>query len=356
MKELTLNDRFCGCLLGGALGDALGYPVEFMNTGEIEKTYGKNGITALKTDKTAGAALISDDTQMTLFTAEGIIWADRLGGKNEISNYTTYVFYAYQRWLYTQEGMLASREYSHILDKTSTFPSRLLEEQRMFSRRAPGNTCISALMSASEHYYGRFTNKINNSKGCGGVMRVAPAGLYFHRDSERAFRMAAEFAAITHTHPTGYLTGGVLGAVIAELVNGASLNDALDVAVYILKGYDGCMETYRALDHARSLDAGSVSPVEAVRRLGQGWVAEEALAIAVYCALCHSEKPENALRLAVNHDGDSDSTGAICGNIIGTYRGASALPIGWLRKLEMGQLIEDTADMLCACAEAADSE
>lgn len=353
MKELTLNDRFCGCLLGGALGDALGYPVEFMKTDEIEKQFGRNGITALKTDKTTGCALISDDTQMTLFTAEGIIWADKLGGKNEISSYTSYVFYSYQRWLYTQEGLIASREYSHILDKDSAFPSRLLREQSLFARRAPGNTCIEALKQAKEHNYGKFTNKINDSKGCGGVMRVAPAGLYFCRDSERAFRMAAEFAAITHTHPTGYLAGGALGAIIAELVNGSDLNEAIDVVMYILKGYDGCLETYRALDHARSLDASDISPVEAVRRLGGGWIAEEALAIAVYCSLCHSEKPENALRLAVNHNGDSDSTGSICGNIIGAYRGASSLPSRWLRKLELGEVIEETADALCECVSAA---
>ncbi len=353
MKKLTLNDRFCGCLLGGALGDALGYPVEFMSADEIEKNYGRHGITSPKVDKTTGLYLISDDTQMTLFTAEGILWADGLGGKNEISSYTSYVFCAYQRWLYTQEKMIASREYSHILDKSSPFPSRLLREQALFSRRAPGNTCLDALIQAKDYNYGKFTNKINDSKGCGGVMRVAPAGLYFHRDSERAFRMAAEFAAITHTHHTGYLSAGALGAMIAELVNGADLNEAVDVAMYILKGYDGCMETYRALDHARTLDAGDVPPVEAVMRLGQGWVAEEALAIAVYCSLCHSEKPENALRLAVNHGGDSDSTGSICGNIIGAYKGAAALPTKWFRRLELGEVIEETADALCSCVEAA---
>lgn len=354
MRELTLNDRFCGCFLGGALGDALGYPVEFMKTDEIEKVYGRNGITVPKIDRETGLSLISDDTQMTLFTAEGIIWADKLGGKNEISSYTSYVFYSYQRWLYTQERLIASREYSHILEKDGAFPSRLLREGRLFSKRTPGNTCISALMQAAEHNYGKFTNKINDSKGCGGVMRVAPAGLYFHRDSERAFRMAAEFSAITHTHPTGYLAGGALGAMIAELINGSDIREAVDVAMYILKGYDGCMETYRSLDHARSLDAGDVSPTEAVRRLGQGRTAEEALAIAVYCVLCHPDRPENALRLAVNHDGDSDSTGAICGNIAGAYRGASGLPSKWFRRLELGVLIEEIADELCECVSAAE--
>jgi len=345
MAGITLAERFTGCMLGGALGDALGYPVEFLKQEQIFAEYGKNGITAMQVDKRLGCALISDDTQMTLFTAEGIMWADALGAKKELSSYTTYVFYAYQRWLYTQERMLASREYAHVLDKDGEFPSMLLGKE-MCSQRAPGSTCLSALKQAADHNYGKLTKAINNSKGCGGVMRVAPAGLYFCRDSERAFRMAAEFAAITHTHPTGYLAAGALGAMIAELVAGSDIEEAVDVAMYILKSYDGCMETYRALDHARVLDAGTVPPLEAVQRLGEGWIAEEALAIAVYCALCHSGNFTNALLLSVNHDGDSDSTGAICGNIMGAYLGESALPKKWLKKLELCDLITEVADKL----------
>ncbi len=349
MKEILLLERFRGCMLGGALGDALGYPVEFMQEEEINKHWGKNGITELKVDKEIGAAPVSDDTQMTLFTAEGIMWAHELGGKDEIASYTSYVFYAYQRWLYTQTGSIASRLYSDVLDKESKYASKLLQYGSMFARRAPGNTCLSALRSAADHNYGRPINKINDSKGCGGVMRVAPAGLYFMDDSEKAFRMAAEFSAITHTHPTGYLAGGALGAIIAELVNGSDLDRALDVAIHILKDYDGCMETLRALDSARTLEAGDTAPIVAVRRLGEGWVAEEALAIGVYCALCHYDNAANAMCLAVNHNGDSDSTGAICGNIIGAYLGAEALPQKWLKKLEMCELIDDTAKQLYEC-------
>ncbi len=351
MGSLSLREKFSGCLLGGALGDALGYPVEFMDIDEIMRSYGRNGITAPKRDKEKGVALISDDTQMTLFTADGIIAADRLGGKNEAASYTTYVFYAYQRWLYTQEKLLASREYSHVLEKDGVFSDKLLKADGICSRRAPGNTCISALEGAANHNYGRFVNKINNSKGCGGVMRVAPAGLYFFRDSERAFRMAAEFAAITHTHHTGYLVAGAFGAMIAELVCGADVAQALDVALYILKDYEGCMETYRALDHARALEASDIPPMDAVRRLGAGWIAEEALAIAVYCALCHSGSTENALRLAVNHSGDSDSTGAICGNIMGAMYGERGLPKRWLKKLELCDVIREVSEVLCACTE-----
>lgn len=181
-------------------------------------------------------------------------------------------------------------------------------------------------------------------------MRVAPAGLYFCRDSERAFRMAAEFAAITHTHPTGYLAAGALGAIIAKLVCGSDIEEAVDVAMFILRGYDGCVETCRALDAARNLEAGDTPPLEAVKRLGEGWVAEEALAIGVYCALCHCDNPVNALRLAVNRDGDSDSTGSVCGNIIGTLHGAEKLPKKWLKKLQLCDEAEETAELLFDCA------
>lgn len=349
MADASILSRFTGCLLGGALGDALGYPVEFMNTEEIRSSFGRNGIEEPPIDRELRCSLISDDTQMTLFTAEGIMWADKLGGKQELSSYTTYVFYAYQRWLYTQTKTIASREYADILDKNGENSSRLLREKQLFAQRAPGATCLSALRKAAGHNYGRFTHKINDSKGCGGVTRVAPAGLYFCRDSERAFRMAAEFAAITHTHPTGYLAAGALGAIVAMLVCGSDIEEAVDIAMFILRGYDGCTEACRALDAARSLEASDTPPLEAVKRLGEGWIAEEALAVGVYCALCHCDNPANALRLAVNHDGDSDSTGSICGNIIGAYCGVEKLPKKWLRKLQLYDVIEETAELLFDC-------
>ncbi len=349
MKNDNIELRYTGCLIGCALGDALGYPVGAMSSEEIFSTYGKRGVTSPGIDKQSGTALISDASQMMLFTAEGIVWADRLGAKNEISSYTSYVFYAYQRWLYTQKNMLASRAYSHVLEDSAAYSSRLMKEKELFVQRGPDDTCIEALMGASDHNYGRLTNKINNSKGCAGVVRVAPAGLYFCRDSERAFRMASEFAAITHTHPTGYLAAGALGTMIAELVNGADPEEAVDMAIYILKGYDGCMETCRALEHARSLDASDVPPLEAVKRLGSGCTAEEVLSIAVYCALCHGSNVENALLLAVNSDGDSSSIGAVCGSIVGAAFGEPSLPKKWLKKLQLRDVVRAAAEDLCRC-------
>ena len=93
-------DRFRGCLIGGAAGDALGYAVEFMREGSIFARYGAGGITeyALKD----GKALISDDTQMTLFTAAGLMNATAQAGTGT-AGYAGHIRLAYLDWLRTQE-------------------------------------------------------------------------------------------------------------------------------------------------------------------------------------------------------------------------------------------------------------
>ena len=75
----TYRDRIRGCLIGGAAGDALGYPVEFDKLAKIKKEYGDNGITKYTVNFNTGTAVISDDTQMTLFTADGILSAMEAG-------------------------------------------------------------------------------------------------------------------------------------------------------------------------------------------------------------------------------------------------------------------------------------
>ena len=85
----------------------------------------------------------------------------------------------------------------------------------------------------------------------------------------------------------------------------------------------------------------------AVEQLGQGWVAEEALAISLYCALAASSF-ESALVLAVNHDGDSDSTGSITGNILGALLGEAVIPSRWLEPLEARDILEQMADDLAS--------
>lgn len=203
------QEFFSGCLFGGAIGDALGYTVEFMRLPEITDRFGESGITDLVLSKDADMALISDDTQMTLFTADGMIWAYLRCSERGIGSYAVSGTYqSYLRWLYTQTGNIKDKGW---LEKQShekendiiKYDKSILEYNDLFAERAPGNSCLTALASGK---MGSIEEPVNNSKGCGGVMRVAPVGLFLHKEPEYAFRIGAEIAAITHGHPTGYLS------------------------------------------------------------------------------------------------------------------------------------------------------
>jgi ADP-ribosylglycohydrolase len=97
---------------------------------------------------------------------------------------------------------------------------------------------------------------------------------------------------------------------------------------------------------AVSLSQSSIDDIEAIHSLGEGWVAEETLAIAIYCALKYSNNFKSAIIASVNHNGDSDSTGAVTGNILGAYLGLSAIPKQHLQNLELRDIIFELADDL----------
>ena len=178
-------------------------------------------------------------------------------------------------------------------------------------------------------------------------MRVAPVGLVASR--ERAFELGCETAALTHGHPSGYLSAGFMALLIEEIVSGASLPDSIQTTKQCLMAQPGHEEVLNAVENAMFL-AQSDAPDTRMPVLGQGWVAEEALAIAVYCALV-APNFEEAVVLAVNHSGDSDSTGAIAGNICGAlYRDAS-IPARWLDRLELKDEITAIADDLAGVHE-----
>lgn len=335
---MDMRSRFRGCLVGGAVGDALGAPVEFMNHGEIVRRFGSDGIRDYVPAYGRSGA-ITDDTQMTLFTAEGLLRAYVRGCMRGISSYTSVVDHAYLRWLETQ-GYQATREVGR--------DGWLWEQKALHSARAPGRTCISALKSKR----GFGDPAVNDSKGCGGVMRVAPVGLFaWHRRSDEAaaselFAIAAEIAGLTHGHPTGQWPAGVLAVLVMRCLDGVPLAESLLEAKAILKTKDRHRETLHAILMAEALAASGLPPgTDQVEKLGGGWIAEEALAISLYCAMVATDF-EQGIALAVNHGGDSDSTGAIAGNLLGAALGVAAIPERWRRPLELIGVIEQVADDL----------
>ena len=342
-ESAQIQDLYRGCLLGGAVGDALGAPVEFMSRDQILRTFGPDGIEDYAPAFSKLGA-ITDDTQMTLFTAEGLMRGWVRGNLRGLCHMPSVMALAYQRWLHTQ----GERHRLHA----DCLNGWLIEHRELFARRAPGLTCLSSLKGMQ--HAGDVAK--NDSKGCGGVMRVAPIGMFYaslvaanpgnHDWSlKQAFELGCQAAAITHGHATGQIASGTLAAIVMELLQGASLLQAIDAVWPILRAQPGHEETFLALETACRLAAQRPHDAQVLAQLGEGWIAEEALAMGVYCALSATDFP-SGVALAVNHSGDSDSTGSIAGQLLGAMLGAQAIPHHWLEPLELKGVIEEIADDL----------
>ena len=330
-KAKRVPDSIRGCLMAGAVGDALGYEVEFMSRRSILSRFGENGITKFALDRN-GKALISDDTQMTLFTANGMLmgltrgYMRGIGGRPE-----KYVDIAYLDWYYTQTG----KKREMLID--DWHPTWLRDLPEMAHLRAPGNTCLSACESLF-----RGEKAQNNSKGCGGIMRVAPMALldagYASRNEnsysiEELAEAGGEIAEVTHKHPLGFLPASLLTVLLYKVIPMTAkqvqeeidgiVADTVNILDRIYKGkYDADKRYLKELTmKAVQLAHSDISDADAIRQLGEGWVAEETWAIALYCAIRHIDSVEDAIIASVNHDGDSDSTGSVCGNIMGAIYG-----------------------------------
>lgn len=237
--------------------------------------------------------------------------------------------------------------------KIHSFMDRTTSSVILNASRAPGLTCLHALR---EKEMGGIYDPVNNSKACGGVMRVAPIGLFYDTDVlsiEDIDCMGAGAAAITHGHPLGYIPAAGLVHIV-QLVShepSVSLGNAVTDMIEKVPGLYPEAEADNAyftmlMKKAAALAQSDIPDLEAIHQLGEGWVAEEALAIAVYCALKYEDDFDAALVASVNHKGDSDSTGAIAGNILGAYLGYDNIPRKYTENLEMMDVMERIAGEL----------
>lgn len=369
-REVHL-DAIRGCMFGGAAGDALGYPVEFLSEEDIFSEYGSAGITAYEKDAATRKALISDDTQMTLFTADGLLIGETRGAMRGIRGLPRgYVAMAYLDWLKTQESSMKEVNRFKRPSKDGGY-SWLLDVPELYSRRAPGNTCLSALREESrgETFDDYVEAKRNGSKGCGGIMRVAPLALdppgfvsdipevetpYYYL--KPLVMEGAQLAAITHGHSLGYMPAAVLVHIITRIVfppEGREMTlkeiilEARDAAAEFFAGDPHLPELLAVIENAVAFSENGRDDLENIHQLGEGWVAEETLGISLYCALRHQDDFSAGIIAAVNHRGDSDSTGAVTGNILGALLGYEKIDDKWKKDLELSDVILEMAHDLC---------
>ena len=318
-------ERIKGCLLGGAVGDALGAPVEFLEWSAIEAKFGSQGIVDFAPAYGITGA-ITDDTQMMLFTAEGLLRAYVRGSSRGACHVPSIIHHALLRWLMTQDYPAAipvSRD------------GWLIEQRALWSRRAPGTTCLGALKASPR----LGTVAENNSKGCGALMRVAPCAFFAY-----AFDYAAQSGRLTHGHPTGYLAAGLFADILQRIVDRQdSLEHAVTQSLAKYGQTPGMEETRSLIERVLFFFYEGYQPTpQRIGELGGGWVAEETLAIGLWCALAARSFEEGVIT-AVNHSGDSDSTGLIAGHLLGVQYGAAAIPARWYGQLELREVIEQIA-------------
>ena len=364
----TPQSRIHGCLLGGALGDSLGYAVEFDDISTIRSRFGPAGLQDFSA-LDAGSHF-SDDTQMTLYTVDGLVEALEWANEGTAADANACVWLAYLRWLATQGVPVPS-------SAPAPQPRWIDGQAALKHRRAPGNACLSGLASGE---MGTIYRPVNpDSKGCGTVMRSAPFGLIPHIPAEAVYKLSSDAASLTHGHRSARQSAGTFSLLIHALMGGQSLTEAADYVLDDARGRDDAEPALidrlersvhlAAVSRQEPAAADRLGPEDLVRELGEGWVAEEALAVALYAVLATAPAGDidgdpaagtaggvsragiaahfrEAIALAVNHRGDSDSTGSIAGNILGAFYGEECLPAAWLESLEAPEVIRGMAGQL----------
>lgn len=336
------RDRVMGCLLGGAVGDALGAPVEYRNSKDIFADYGPSGIRDfVPLHGTLGA--ITDDTQVMLFASESLLRARVLSHGYRSFFPPTLMRNALRRWFMTQ------RMNGPLPDHLDEARGWLLDVPGLWVQRHPDKVTVIALRKKG---LGTPEEAITDSSGSGGMARCAPGGMFYQDDS---FRLGQELMSITHGHPHAIVSGGYMSFIIGQLMHGTTIQAAVRATIsrgMHALGQNRVRETVlHAVECAGQVRFAGINPTwYDVEQLTNAKHAYDALGLALYCALCHPEPTqesfERAVALAVNHSGCSSTVGALTGQILGTMHGMSVIPPRWLAQLELRDVIVELGEDL----------
>jgi ADP-ribosylglycohydrolase len=308
-KRASINmdtDKAKGIIYGLAIGDALGYPTEFMSLPRIKEIYGPSGIKDLP-----DTALFTDDTQMSIAIAEALIKT----GDQEIETIMAAVRNEFIKWYHSPEN-----------------------------NRAPGRTCLTGVANMERGLHWSKSG-VARSKGCGSAMRAAPIGYFYQHDPRKLKEVAHASGICTHGHPTGdaacigaaYLVKLALDRVspdkmIPELLDFTSgISKEFDQAILKVKECLGWEDEEKALDY-----------------LGEAWIGEEAVALAMYCFLRYPNEYRKVVLRGANTNGDSDSIACIAGSISGAYLEIEAIPAKWIQKIEKTDYLDSLSVRLAS--------
>ncbi|UIX33314.1 ADP-ribosylglycohydrolase family protein [Streptomyces sp. GQFP] len=320
-EQQDFRSRVRGTLLGAALGDALGTPLDGLTLDSIHEAYGAEGLTDLAfTYGRRGA--ITDLTQLTLFTLDGLIRA-QVRRDTGAWHPPTDLHRAYRRWAATQSDWGP--------DERRKEDGWLAHEEWLYARRDPSLACLLGL---GDETMGTLDAPKNPGEaGAEAAARSGPFGLLVGWEPQLVMQLAVECAAQTHGHPIGYLAAGAYAVIVHGLARGESMDAAVQRALALLSARPGHQPVAEALQRALGAVRQGIPTPARVDDLAGAGTAEGLLSVAVYCALV-GEDVRHGLALAVNHSGQSAVTGALTGGLLGALHGETALPPAWLAELE----------------------
>ncbi|QEV06912.1 ADP-ribosylglycohydrolase family protein [Streptomyces prasinus] len=330
-EQQDFRSRVRGTLLGAALGDALGAPVNGLDIDAIRRAHGAAGITGPAPAHGRRGA-VTHLTQMTLFSVDGLIRA-QVRRDTGAWHPPTDLHRAYLRWAVTQ------RDWGP--DERREEDGWLAREEWLYARRDPPRALLTGLgddtMGTPE------APKNPGEAGPEAAARSAPFGLLVGWEPQLVTQLAVECAAQTHGRPAAYLAAGGYAAIVHGLARGESLDAAVQRALVLLAARPGHQPVTDALRQALGAVRQGMPTPERVSRLSGKGTAEGLVAVAVYCALV-GEDVRHGLCLAVNMDGPGAAAGALTGGLLGALHGETALPPAWLAELEGRPTILELAD------------
>lgn len=309
------EDRILGCLLGGAVGDGLGYDQALDEWHEVRDA--ANQVHFEPRRVRTSDLHVSHATQMSLFTLEGLVGADLTDAADVVRQ----IRLAYLDWLQTQERQAGAPRHG-----------ALCLYREMQTKREPSIACLSSLATGGE---GTLLNPLNQTRDCGGLVRAAPLGLVPAWDLTHTVQMAAQVTAITHGHPEEHWSAAAMAGLVHLVGQGHCLRDAGRQVCDHLAIRPEAADVVQKLKLVLDLVQGNAAkPLNFTHRLGSGMHAAEALATAFGCALS-GQSFEEALTLGANQIDNSHVAAALTGQLYGAAHGVAKLPHAWVRRLDI---------------------
>jgi ADP-ribosylglycohydrolase len=295
-KPDDIEKKLCGYLFGTACGDALGRPVEHLTHEQIKQKYGEKGILEIPSNSPW-----TDDTQLMLVLARGLLRGAEL-------------------------------EIPELMDKIAEELVLWLDEPDL----GAGATTRGAALNLKDGIH--WSESGISSKTCGSLMRAGILGFIYQNDPIKLVKVALISGRITHSNPVAE-AASIAGAYAVKLaLDGVEPEEMFEPLLKVTQGIS--QEFTHALESSYNTAYSGIGDEDGLKKLGQGWYADETFALAYFCVLRYPNDYKKAVQTAVNITGDSDSVASVAGGILGARLGINAVPISWIETLKEKEKLE----------------